>query len=498
MWDLSKKEYRSKNYIKNNYPDLYSFLLNTDGDTFSEKLYRFINGIKNGENITCKTCGALLKYNDYNRGYGKYCSSKCSNSNEDKKSICKQTCLEKYGTENVFQSDIIKDKIKSTCLKKYKVEYAAQSNIVKNNIKLSCLEKYGTENVFQSDIIKDKIKSTCLKKYKVEYASRNKNIMRSQIKTMFLNHTQVKYPEILNMIYNEGYIMYRCKCPHENCNCCNEKEFYIKNDLFHSRKHHGQELCTKLLKYKGKNVNNSIELVVINILRKLKIKFEVNNRKIIKPYELDIFLPEQNIAIECNGLRWHSDKFKEKNYHFNKFKRCKEAGIKLLSFWEDIILLDPEFIENTIVKYAKPELRKNPEISPVILEKEIYNGKEYHINIGEDSICEINIINKLSHHIIFIKDTNKCNIDDIKKSILYRYIYAHKSDKIYIYINNDYQYDIFNILNDCKFDRYYANNVWVNKQKTFDYIRYNNKPTGVKSSNLYNIYTSGYSVYKIF
>ena len=93
-----------------------------------------------------------------------------------------------------------------------------------------------------------------------------------------------------------------------------------------------------------------------------------------------------------------------------------------------------------------------------------------------------------------------CQVFAQKPGFLPLFIYLYKNSIywIYIYINNDYQYDIFNILNDCKFDRYYANNVWVNKQKTFDYIRYNNKPTGVKSSNLYNIYTSGYSVYKIF
>jgi hypothetical protein len=41
-----------------------------------------------------------------------------------------------------------------------------------------------------------------------------------------------------------------------------------------------------------------------------------NNRKILKGKELDIVLPELNLAIEFNGIYWHS--LKDKNYHLNK------------------------------------------------------------------------------------------------------------------------------------------------------------------------------------
>jgi hypothetical protein len=35
----------------------------------------------------------------------------------------------------------------------------------------------------------------------------------------------------------------------------------------------------------------------------------ITNKKIIKPYELYIYLPELNIAFEFNGDRFHSDLF---------------------------------------------------------------------------------------------------------------------------------------------------------------------------------------------
>jgi very-short-patch-repair endonuclease len=60
-----------------------------------------------------------------------------------------------------------------------------------------------------------------------------------------------------------------------------------------------------------------------------------NSRKIIQPYELDIYIPKKKIAIEFNGLYWHSSERKEKDYHYQKYKKCKEKGIKLIQIFED-------------------------------------------------------------------------------------------------------------------------------------------------------------------
>ena len=51
--------------------------------------------------------------------------------------------------------------------------------------------------------------------------------------------------------------------------------------------------------------------------------------------ELDIYIPEKKIAIEFNGVYWHSSEFKSPKYHFNKFKKCLDAGIQLITIWED-------------------------------------------------------------------------------------------------------------------------------------------------------------------
>jgi hypothetical protein len=40
------------------------------------------------------------------------------------------------------------------------------------------------------------------------------------------------------------------------------------------------------------------------------------------------------LGFEFNGLYWHSNKFKEKNYHLNKTDWFKEKGIYAY-IWED-------------------------------------------------------------------------------------------------------------------------------------------------------------------
>ena len=50
---------------------------------------------------------------------------------------------------------------------------------------------------------------------------------------------------------------------------------------------------------------------------------------------LDLFFPEKNIGIEYNGLRWHSEDFKDDQYHLRKTLAAAEQGIHLIHLFED-------------------------------------------------------------------------------------------------------------------------------------------------------------------
>ena len=89
-----------------------------------------------------------------------------------------------------------------------------------------------------------------------------------------------------------------------------------------------------------------------------------NSRNIITPYELDLYYPNKYIAVEYNGSYWHSDKFKEKDYHINKFLKCKENHILLVSIFE----FNWNANKNEIKEYLK----------------DLFNDKENNLSFNED------------------------------------------------------------------------------------------------------------------
>lgn len=68
-----------------------------------------------------------------------------------------------------------------------------------------------------------------------------------------------------------------------------------------------------------------------------KIKYTISNdRSILKPKEIDVYVPEKNIGVEFHGLAWHSLLTRpDMKEHFNKRKNCERQNIKLLQFFED-------------------------------------------------------------------------------------------------------------------------------------------------------------------
>ena len=61
-----------------------------------------------------------------------------------------------------------------------------------------------------------------------------------------------------------------------------------------------------------------------------------NNRDVLNDdKELDLYIPDLSLAIEFNGLYWHSEIFKEDNYHQEKYEECLNNGIRLIQIFED-------------------------------------------------------------------------------------------------------------------------------------------------------------------
>jgi hypothetical protein len=79
------------------------------------------------------------------------------------------------------------------------------------------------------------------------------------------------------------------------------------------------------------------QIQMFNFIKSLCSDTKISDRDVISPKELDIFIPSKNMAIEFNGLYWHSEtcKIDEKKYHSIKTNLCLEKNIKLIHIFED-------------------------------------------------------------------------------------------------------------------------------------------------------------------
>ena len=142
---------------------------------------------------------------------------------------------------------------------------------------------------------------------------------------------------------------------------CEEHGSFLQNPRDHLRGH-GCHICG-LLKARHFLGTSKLEEDFVDFIKSFYSgEIITSARDIIPPMELDIFVPNLNLAIEINGIYWHSEKFKDKNYHLNKYNLCKSKGIRLISIWEWEILENrikiENFIKNLILEKIKFEARK--------------------------------------------------------------------------------------------------------------------------------------------
>lgn len=147
-----------------------------------------------------------------------------------------------------------------------------------------------------------------------------------------------------------------------------------------SRKH--RTLTSPANKNKGKGCKECMEKYFVSqpeielrdfIKTFYSKRIEFNRKSYIYPYELDIVLPEDNIAIEFNGVYFHSDskifekhKMTARMYHLMKESRCSKVGLDLLFIWEDDWYNTKEqvmeILKNRVLHGIKSEALKRLEV----------------------------------------------------------------------------------------------------------------------------------------
>ncbi len=112
-----------------------------------------------------------------------------------------------------------------------------------------------------------------------------------------------------------------------------------------------------------------------------------SNRAVIKPKELDIYIPSNEIAIEYNGLYYHSNRTKNNDYHLNKTIECQKQNIQLIHIFENEWLEQPELVKRRLWNLFNPNdllpiSDYNLGDNIIELDRRYYNGLDGYEIIG--------------------------------------------------------------------------------------------------------------------
>jgi hypothetical protein len=230
--------------------------------------------------------------------------------------ICsKPTRWSKYGFYKQTCSDVCQNKLYVT------PEY-------KNKQKQTCLERYGAESYMSSD------------------KSRKEATQNS--KWFGLLQQGVGDAIYIENIDSSNHLL--------ECKLCGQRfEYNVRND----RIRYGYILCPMCNPVK-KPFSSSEKDLFLFIQSIYFDEIQENSRSVIPPYELDIFLPDLNLAIEFDGVYYHSDVYKPDDYHKTKTELCEKAGVRLVHIFEDDWNYKQEIMKSILQNMIHPQ--SNPRI----------------------------------------------------------------------------------------------------------------------------------------
>lgn len=315
-------------FLENNFNELFNKIENHLNDqwfkelSFKEKIWYFINNKK--ERVICLKCGNNVKYKGtLKKGYSKYCSLECANL--DQKNIYLNTTIKtnesKYnGLSHYSKTDEFKKRVKNTKLLKF------------NNENYNNLEKN---------------RKTKLLKYGNEFFNNQTKKNETTKKRLILNYENKSGNKILSWVKDDIKSL---------CSTCNT-EFTIYHNLLNYRINNKINPCTNCNPIS--DLKSIKEKDLLEFIKTITNKNIVNsNRDLIKPYEIDILIDEIKLGIEFNGLYYHSDRFKNKDYHINKLKSCNNLGYDLITIFEDEWLNKTNIVKSILINRISPNLNQ--------------------------------------------------------------------------------------------------------------------------------------------
>lgn len=281
----------------------------------------------------CRGCGGIPNWHK-TKGYVS-CSRKCTAK------VIEQTNMKRYGVKNTMDRPDIVQKMVGTMNKKYGHNTFLQTipNPVHDpEYKSTHYKKLREEtwdedkrrefsNLRKSQFTTEEWKEKSIEgsraKFGVDNPMQDKSIRE-------MRATRLKRYREAGLIIESSGIKGKSSTYSIQCGKCGET-INIRADIIDRRLILGEHVCTDC----NPVISSSLlEKEVNDYVQGLGYEVESNTRSVIAPLELDIYLPALKLGIEFNGMYWHSNQYKDRMYHQEKWKQCDDKGVRLIQVWE--------------------------------------------------------------------------------------------------------------------------------------------------------------------
>ena len=287
-----------------------------------------------------------------------YCSKVCAQQSPlTKEKMLKtqiSTYTKKYGVAHPMKTKSVVSNFKKSMVQKYGVEHALQNESLVQKSFNTKKEKYGDGNYNNTN----QRKQTCLEIYGVDNPRKSKSIVEHCNEVMRKKHYQflVDYSnskKIQVLFSEDDYTGYHFNKKYKfKCSVCS-KEFdtdvYKPNHIF-------CEICNPT---DANTLENEIFRYVNSLVHDSTV-IKRNDRTVLVGKELDIYIPTLKLAIEINGLYWHSENGCgiNKYYHLNKYKNSLFHGVRLFHIFENEWIYKKEIIQSILKNVLQSNMNK--------------------------------------------------------------------------------------------------------------------------------------------
>lgn len=273
-------------------------------------------------------------------------------------------CQNTAGRSCAMSSQTVTARRTQTLLDKYGVDNPSKSNEIVNKRKATNMQRYGGNAPACSDVVKEKIKET-VRNRPIQYTRASTQKRQNTIMSRYGNKAyaqSVLSEHVRQRINQYSYDPEWLYDQHvvQKKTITEIAQFIGISTASMSRRF--ERLNVDVVLHKVSQTQSAGEEEMYTYIRGLLdegVEIIRNDRSVLSPKELDIYIPRYNLAFEYCGTFWHSEhNGKHSSYHKQKTDECARRGIRLVQVWSNEWTNKQDLVKSRI----RNILRKNSSV----------------------------------------------------------------------------------------------------------------------------------------